>query len=116
MDMVMGSGRRVVPIILKIFCCFFEFFLQFLICRVLFFVECFSTLGKAFTECPRKSTRQRSLCRVFFDECKLGKGFTECKMAFVECLRHSAKKVKGNVLDNHFYLFLWLSFQHTTLN
>jgi hypothetical protein len=61
----------------KMFCCFFGFF-RFLFCRVLFFAECFSTLGNVFAECPKKVhgkepfvdkifaeyyTRQR-LCRV----------------------------------------------------
>jgi hypothetical protein len=30
---------------------------------VFFFAECFLTLGKVFAECPKKSTRQRTLCR-----------------------------------------------------
>jgi hypothetical protein len=54
----MGSGCRVISIILKIFCCFFEFF-RFLICQVLFFVERFSTLGK------------EPFAEYFFAECKM---------------------------------------------
>jgi hypothetical protein len=48
-----------------------------------------------------KNTRQRTLCKEpfadeIFAECSLpsvtlGKAFAECKIAFAECLRHSAK-------------------------
>jgi hypothetical protein len=52
-DKVIVRGWRVVPIILKNVLLFFLFF-RFLICRVFFFAECFSTLGKVFAECPKK--------------------------------------------------------------
>jgi hypothetical protein len=47
---------------------------------VFFFVECFSTLGKVFVECPKK---------VLGKELFADKIFTECKIAF----RHSAENV-----------------------
>jgi hypothetical protein len=50
---------------------------------VFFFAECFLTLGKVFAECPKKA---------------LGKAFAECKIAFAECLRHSAKNAIPVVL------------------
>jgi hypothetical protein len=58
---------------------------------VFFFAECFSTLGKVSAECPKKV---------------LGKAFAECKIAFAECIRHSAKNaipvvVNGNGNDSH---------------
>jgi hypothetical protein len=54
------------------------------------------TLGKVFVECPKKSTRQKPFADEIFAECSLlsvtlGKAFAECKIAFAECLRHSAK-------------------------
>jgi hypothetical protein len=63
------------------FCSFFGFF-RFLIYRVFFFAECFSTLGKVFGECLKKVPDKES----FAD-----KMFAECKMTFAECLRHSVK-------------------------
>jgi hypothetical protein len=62
--------------------CYFLGFLRFLICRVFFFVGCFSTLGKVFAECPKK---------VLGKELFADKMFAECKMTFAECLRHSIK-------------------------
>jgi hypothetical protein len=49
---------------------------------VLFFAECFLTLGKVFDECPKKVPDKES----FAD-----KMFVECKMTFAGCLRHSVK-------------------------
>jgi hypothetical protein len=77
------------------FCCFLNFF-QFLICRVFFFAECLLTLGKVFAECPKKALGKEPFANEIFVECSLssvtlGKGFVECKIAFAECLRHSAK-------------------------
>jgi hypothetical protein len=77
------------------FCCFFNFF-QFLICRVFFFAECFLTLGKVFAECPKKVLGKEPFADEVFVLCSLpsvtlDKAFTECKIAFAECLRHSAK-------------------------
>jgi hypothetical protein len=42
----------------------------------------FRTLGKVFAECPKK---------VLGKEPFADKIFAECKIAFTECLRHSAK-------------------------
>jgi hypothetical protein len=63
---------------------------------VFFFAECFSTLGKVFAECPKKVLGKEPFADKIFAECSLpsvtlGKGFAECKIAFAECLRHSAK-------------------------
>jgi hypothetical protein len=44
---------------------------------VLFFAECFSTLGKVFAECPKK---------ILGKELFADKIFAECKIAFAECL------------------------------
>ena len=45
-----------------------------------------------FAECPKSDTRQRSLCRGRL--CRVAfKEFAECKLAFAECNRHSAKPV-----------------------
>jgi hypothetical protein len=71
---------RVVPIILKNVLLFFYFF-RFLICRVLFFAEC-----------SKKVLGKEPFADKIFSECSLpsvtlGKGFVECKIAFVECLR-----------------------------
>jgi hypothetical protein len=56
--------------------CFTVFyFFQFLICRVFFFAECFSTPDNVFAECPKK---------VLGKEPFADKGFAECKIAFTE--------------------------------
>jgi hypothetical protein len=65
--MVMGSGWRVVPIIKKMFC-YFLGVLRFLICRVLFFAGCFSTLGKVFAECPKKVLDKEPFAEYLFAE------------------------------------------------
>jgi hypothetical protein len=83
MGMVMGSGWRVVPIILKCFAVFWG------VCDS-FFAKCFSILDKVFVECPKKYLGKKPFADKIFAECN-GKGFTECKMAFAECLRYSAK-------------------------
>jgi hypothetical protein len=57
--------------------CYFLFF-RFLICRVFFFAECFSMLGKVFGECPKK---------VLDKDPFADKIFAECKIDFVECPR-----------------------------
>jgi hypothetical protein len=49
---------------------------------VFFFAECFSTLDKVFVECPKK---------VLGKDPFADKNFAECKIAFAECIRHSAK-------------------------
>ena len=61
-----------------------------------FFAECFLTLGKVFAECPKKALGKEPFADEIFAECSLpsvtlGKAFAECKIAFAECLRHSAK-------------------------
>jgi hypothetical protein len=63
---------------------------------VFLFVECFSTLGKDFTECPKKVLGKESFADRIFAEYSLpsvtlDKDFTECKIVFAECLKHSAK-------------------------
>ena len=90
--MVMISGWRVVPIILKMFCCFWGF-LRFLICRVLFDTRqslCRVSEKKYSTKNPLPIKYLSSIvCRVLF---------AECKMSFVECLGHSAKKASPVVM------------------
>jgi hypothetical protein len=49
-----------------------------------------------FAECPKKVLDKKLFADKIFAECflssvTLGKGFAECKIAFTECLRHSAK-------------------------
>jgi hypothetical protein len=45
--------------------------------------------AKIFAECPRKSSRQRRLCR-----CTVRRAFfAECFQGFAECFRHSAKRL-----------------------
>jgi hypothetical protein len=82
----------------KYFAVFFKKKIRFIICRVFFFAECFLTLDKVFAECPKKVLGKEPFADEIFAECSLpsvtlGKGFTECKIAFAECLRHSAKNV-----------------------
>jgi hypothetical protein len=96
----MGSGWRVVPIILKIFCCFFGVFLRFLIVLVLLFVVCFSTLGKVFVECPKKYSANNHLSI----KCLSSKSFAECKIVFAECIRHSTNNVSRIVKRAFFIL------------
>jgi hypothetical protein len=74
------------------FCCFFLIFSilnlpSVFLCRVLFDV---------FAECPKKTLGKEPFADEIFAECSLpsvtlGKAFAECKIAFAECLRHSAK-------------------------
>jgi hypothetical protein len=83
MGIVIGSGWKVVPIIFKkMFCCFW--FFRFLIYRVLFFVKCFSTLGKVL---GKKPFADKIFAEYFLPNVTLGKGFVECKMTFAECVR-----------------------------
>jgi hypothetical protein len=54
------------------------------------------TLDKVFAECPKKAFGKEPFADEIFVECSLsivtlGKGFAECKIAFAECLRYSAK-------------------------
>jgi hypothetical protein len=63
---------------------------------VFFFAECFLTLGKVFAEYPKKVLGKEPFADEIFAECSLpsvtlDKGFAECKIAFAEFLRHSAK-------------------------
>jgi hypothetical protein len=63
---------------------------------VFFVAECFLTLDKVFVECPKKALGKEPFADEIFAECSLpsvtlGKAFAECKIAFAECLRHSAK-------------------------
>jgi hypothetical protein len=63
---------------------------------VFFFAKCFLTLGKVFAECPKKVLDKEPFADKIFAECSLpsvtlAKAFAECKIAFAECLRHSAK-------------------------
>jgi hypothetical protein len=79
---------RVVPIILKMFR-YFLGFLRFLICRVLFFAECFSTLDRVFADVRKKVLGIKPFANKMFGEYSLpsvtlGKGFHECKMDFAE--------------------------------
>jgi hypothetical protein len=51
-----------------------------------------------FDTCPKKVLGKQPFADKIFAECSLlsvtlGKGFVECKIAFAECLRHSAKNV-----------------------
>jgi hypothetical protein len=61
-----------------------------------FSLPSFFTLDKVFAECPKKTLGKEPFADEIFVECSLssvtlGKAFAECKIAFVECLRHSAK-------------------------
>jgi hypothetical protein len=63
---------------------------------VFFFAKCFLSLGKVFAECPKKTLGKEPFADEIFAECSLqsvtlDKAFAECKIAFAECLRHSAK-------------------------
>jgi hypothetical protein len=75
----------------KIFCYFLDFF------SILNLSSAFrKALGKIFTECPKKVLGKESFADKMFTEYSLpsvtlGKAFVECKMAFTDCLRHSAK-------------------------
>jgi hypothetical protein len=64
------------------------------------FAECFSLPSafwhSAIAECPKKALVKEPFVDEIFVECSLssvtlGKAFAECKIAFAECLRHSAK-------------------------
>jgi hypothetical protein len=57
--------------------------------RVIFFAECFSTLGKVFTECRKNVLDKEPFAHKIFVEYSypsvtLRKGFAECKIAFAE--------------------------------
>jgi hypothetical protein len=59
---------------------------------VFFFAECFLTLPSV----RKKALGKELFADKIFAECSLpsvtlGKAFAECKIVFVECLRHSAK-------------------------
>jgi hypothetical protein len=61
------------------------------------------TLGKVFAECPKKVLGKELFADEIFAECSLpsvtlGKGFAQCKIALVECLRHSTKNAIPVVL------------------
>jgi hypothetical protein len=58
---------------------------------VFFFAECFLTLGKVFAECPKKALGKEIFAECSLSSVTLGKAFAEYKIAFAECLRHSAK-------------------------
>jgi hypothetical protein len=75
-------------------------FLEFKKCFAVFFKKNFYS---SFAECySLPSVRKKALGKEpfadeIFTECSLpsvtlGKAFAECKIAFAECLRHSAKK------------------------
>jgi hypothetical protein len=79
---------------------------------VFFVAECFLTLDKVFAECPKKALGKEPFADEIFAECSLpsvtlGKAFAECKIAFAECLRHSAKNaipvVRGYLLGHLFH-------------
>jgi hypothetical protein len=60
------------------------------LCRVLFDTR------QSLCECPKKALGKEPFADEIFAECSLssvtlGKAFAECKIAFAECLRHSAK-------------------------
>jgi hypothetical protein len=88
MGKVIGRVGKLFLEFKKMFCCFLNFF-RFLICRVFFFVECFLILGKVFAECPKKSTRQKTLCRCYTRQ-TFYRQRVFCRV-FAECFRHSAK-------------------------
>jgi hypothetical protein len=90
-DTTMGRTMVVVPN-LKNVLLFFEFFVILNLFSA-FFVECFSTFGKIFVDCPgKKYSAKNALPIKCLPSVTLDKGFAECKMTFVECLGHSAKK------------------------
>jgi hypothetical protein len=90
MSMVMGIVGELVPII-KMFCYFLWFFVilnlpSVFICRVLFDTR------QSLCRLSEKITRQRTLLSIeYLLSVTLGKDFTECKIVFAECLKHSAK-------------------------
>jgi hypothetical protein len=64
------------------------------------------TLGKFFAECPKKALGKEPFADEIFAECSLpsvtlGKAFAEWKIAFAECLRHSAKNAIPVVAHAH---------------
>jgi hypothetical protein len=78
------------------FCCFFLIFSilnlpSVFLCRVLF-----DTRQSLCRVSEKKHSAKNPLSMKTFAECSLpsvtlGKAFAECKIAFAECLRHSAK-------------------------
>jgi hypothetical protein len=56
------------------------------------------TLGKVFAECPKKALGKEPFAECSLPSVTLGKAFAECKIAFAECLRHSAKNAIPVVL------------------
>jgi hypothetical protein len=76
---------------------------------VFFFAECFLTLGKVFAECSKKVLGKEPFADEIFAECSLpsvtlDKCFAECKIAFADCLRHSAKNAIPVVSRGRFVL------------
>jgi hypothetical protein len=63
---------------------------------MIFFAECFSTLGKVYVECPKKYSTKNLLLIKCLSSVTLNKGFAEYKTDFAECPRHSAKKHESN--------------------
>jgi hypothetical protein len=67
---------------------------------VFFFAECFLTLGKVFCRVSeKKHSTKNPLPMKSLPSVTLGKAFAECKIAFAECLRHSAKNAIPVVLS-----------------
>jgi hypothetical protein len=67
-------------------------------------------LGKVFAECPTKVLGKEVVADVQFAErslpsVTLGKAFAECKIAFVVCLRHTAKELIPVVIEYHPHRF-----------
>jgi hypothetical protein len=67
---------------------------------VFFFAECFLTLDKVFAKCPKKHSGKNPLPMKYLPSVTLGKAFAECKIAFAECLRHSAKNAIPVVVEH----------------
>lgn len=66
------------------------------------------TLDKVFVMCSKKILGKEPFADKMFAKCN---GFTECIMAFTECLRHSAKKASPIVHHEKIQVRLVPSFQ-----
>ena len=80
------------------FCYYFLVFSHFHFAECKSLPSAFLALGKGFTECPIKSTRQIAVCRQKDAVCcmpsvTLGKAVAECFWAIAECPWHSAKRL-----------------------
>jgi hypothetical protein len=90
-DKVIGRIGELFLEFKKMFCCFFLIFSilnlpSVFLCRVLF-----DTRQSLCRVSEKKYLAKNPLPMKYLPSVTLGKGFAECKIAFAECLRHSAK-------------------------